>query len=195
MINELVNTPSPEGVVPKRPRGRPKKSAVVAGQSVIKNEKAPVKRVRKVVAKVVVKDKPSLPEVVDGNKYVFAVGRRKKAVARIFIYQDGKGEIEVNSTPLEKYFGLKALQEIAGQALQQSSFKKTVRIIAKVRGGGLSGQAEAIRLGITRALIKLDENLRLTFSGFGYLTRDPRRKERKKYGLKKARRAPQFSKR
>lgn len=161
---------------PKK-RGRPRKTAE-------DKKKTPVKRVAKKAEPKVSKD-----------QYTFAVGRRKKAVARIFMYKSGKGEIEVNGKPLNKYFGTDILQEIAGQALQESTFKKSARIVAKVRGGGPHGQAGAVRLGIARVLLKLDETLRPTFRVKGYLTRDPRRKERKKPGLKKARRAPQFSKR
>lgn len=130
-----------------------------------------------------------------GIQYVFAVGRRKRAQARVFVYRGGKGEIEINKKPADQYFPSKNMREIAGQALQHSPFKKLVRIVIFTQGGGLRGQAEAVRLGVARALLKMDANLRPTFRALGFLTRDPREKERKKPGLKRARRAPQWQKR
>ena len=127
--------------------------------------------------------------------YIFTVGRRKRAVARVFLYKEGKGEIEINKRPLEQYFPTSLLQEAVRASLVHSSMSKSVRIAAFVTGGGMTGQSEAVRLGITRGLLKLDETLRPTFRARGFMTRDPREKERKKPGLKRARRGPQWAKR
>ena len=122
-----------------------------------------------------------------------AVGRRKKAVARVRLVA-GEGKITINKRDIDHYFGLETLKMTVRQPLvltNQSAFDVQVN----VNGGGLSGQAGAIRHGISRALCKVDPDLRTTLKKAGFLTRDPRMKERKKYGLKAARRAPQFSKR
>ncbi|MBQ8074234.1 MAG: 30S ribosomal protein S9 [Clostridia bacterium] len=122
-----------------------------------------------------------------------AVGRRKKAVARVRLVA-GEGKITINKRDIDHYFGLETLKMTVRQPLvltNQSAFDVQVN----VNGGGLSGQAGAIRHGISRALCKVDPDLRATLKKAGFLTRDPRMKERKKYGLKAARRAPQFSKR
>lgn len=173
----------------KRPRGRPRKvQSESIGESI---PAAPVKRVRKIAVKTEAAPAPTVTPL----KYIFVVGRRKRAVARVFMYHEGQGTIEVNGKPVEAYFPTPLLQMIVSQALVDSPFKSSVKIVAKVRGGGLQGQAVAVRLGIARALIKLDETLRPSFRAKGYLTRDPREKERKKPGLKRARRAPQWQKR
>ena len=121
-------------------------------------------------------------------------GRRKKSIARVRIIP-GEGKITVNKRDIEEYFGLETLRTIVNQPLVLTGTKEKFDIIVNVNGGGLTGQAGAIRHGISRALLKSDENLRSELKKAGFLTRDPRMKERKKYGLKKARRAPQFSKR
>ncbi len=121
-------------------------------------------------------------------------GRRKKSVARVFIVP-GNGNITINKRSMDDYFGLDTLKYIVNQPLVLTDTLSRYDIKVNVHGGGFTGQAGAIRHGISRALIKLDENLRPTLKKAGFLTRDPRMKERKKYGLKKARRAPQFSKR
>ncbi len=121
-------------------------------------------------------------------------GRRKKAVARVRVVP-GEGKLIVNDRPLDEYFGKKTLVMIVKQPLGLTNTLSQYNILAKVEGGGTTGQAGAMRLGIARALIKADPNLRGTLKKAGFLTRDPRMKERKKYGLKKARRAPQYSKR
>ncbi len=121
-------------------------------------------------------------------------GRRKKSVARVFIVP-GNGNITINKRSMDDYFGLDTLKYIVNQPLVLTDTLSRYDIKVNVNGGGFTGQAGAIRHGISRALIKLDENLRPTLKKAGFLTRDPRMKERKKYGLKKARRAPQFSKR
>lgn len=124
----------------------------------------------------------------------YGTGRRKEAVARVFLVP-GEGRITVNSKPLNEYFGRRTLEVVVRQPLELTGMSSRFDIQAKVKGGGTSGQAGAIKLGIARALIQADPNLRPTLKRAGFLTRDPRMKERRKYGLKKARRAPQYSKR
>ena len=123
-----------------------------------------------------------------------AVGRRKKAIARVRLIP-GEGNITINKRNLEEYFGLDTLKLIVRQPLALTDTIGRFDIICKVAGGGVSGQAGAIRHGISRALLKYNADLRGDLKKAGFLTRDPRMKERKKYGLKAARRAPQFSKR
>jgi small subunit ribosomal protein S9 len=121
-------------------------------------------------------------------------GRRKSSVARVRLLP-GEGNVTVNDRSLDEYFGLETLKVISKQPLVATATENKFDVIVKVVGGGFTGQAGAIRHGIARALIKADEEFRPVLKKAGYLTRDPRMKERKKYGLKKARRAPQFSKR
>jgi len=123
-----------------------------------------------------------------------ALGRRKTAVARIYV-ADGPGDIKVNKRTLEDYFPSESLRMIVQQPLYQVEVVKQYSIQANVKGGGLKGQAEAIRLAIARALCGINPEHRTQLKQAGYLTRDPRMVERKKYGLRKARRATQFSKR
>lgn len=121
-------------------------------------------------------------------------GRRKKSVARVRLVP-GNGKVVVNKREMENYFGLETLMVIVNQPLVLTGTKDKFDVLVNVHGGGFTGQAGAIRHGITRALVKADETLKPELKKAGFLTRDPRMKERKKYGLKKARRAPQFSKR
>ncbi len=123
-----------------------------------------------------------------------AVGRRKKAIARIRLIP-GEGNIIINRRPLDEYFGLETLKLAVRQPLALTDTLARFDVLATVNGGGYTGQAGAIRHGIARALVKADEDLKPAIKKAGFLTRDPRMKERKKYGLKAARRAPQFSKR
>ena len=123
-----------------------------------------------------------------------AVGRRKKAMARVRLIP-GEGKIVINGRDIDNYFGLETLKMTVRQPLVLTSLEGRYDVLVNVYGGGLSGQAGAIRHGISRALIKADPELRPAVKKAGFLTRDPRMKERKKYGLKAARRAPQFSKR
>ena len=123
-----------------------------------------------------------------------AVGRRKKAIARVRLIP-GDGKIIINGREIDNYFGLETLKMTVRQPLALTSLEGRYDVLVNVCGGGLSGQAGAIRHGISRALIKADPELRPAIKKAGFLTRDPRMKERKKYGLKAARRAPQFSKR
>ena len=124
----------------------------------------------------------------------YGTGRRKSAVARVYI-KPGKGNITVNKRELDDYFGLETLKTIVRQPLVATETEKKFDINVNVKGGGTTGQAGAIRHGIARALLKVDADYRPTLKAGGVLTRDPRMKERKKPGLKAARRAPQFSKR
>lgn len=124
----------------------------------------------------------------------YATGRRKTSVAKVWI-SPGSGKIVVNDKPMEEYFPLETLRIIVKQPLTLTETLGKFDVIAKVKGGGLSGQAGAVRHGIARALVLADPTLRPALKKAGFLTRDPRMVERKKYGLKKARRAPQFSKR
>ena len=123
-----------------------------------------------------------------------AVGRRKSAVARVRLVA-GEGKIVINNRDIENYFGYETLKMTVRQPLELTKAGSDMDILVNVRGGGLAGQAGAIRHGISRALIKANPDLRESLKKAGFLTRDPRMKERKKYGLKAARRAPQFSKR
>ena len=124
----------------------------------------------------------------------YGTGRRKSSVARVFM-TPGKGNITVNKRTLDDYFGLETLKVIVNQPLVATNTTGQFDLKITVKGGGTSGQAGAIRQGIARALVEADPELRAVLKKEGYLTRDSRMKERKKYGLKKARRAPQFSKR
>ena len=127
--------------------------------------------------------------------YTYGTGRRKSSTARVHLIPNGTGSITINGRSLDEYFGLETLKLIVRQPLVATSTLGKVDIEATVKGGGVSGQAGAIRHGIARALLLMDENFRAPLKAAGFLTRDPRMKERKKYGLKAARRAPQFSKR
>lgn len=121
-------------------------------------------------------------------------GRRKKSIARVRLVP-GEGRVIINKRDMDTYFGLDTLKIIVNQPLVLTGTKEKFDVLVNVNGGGYTGQAGAIRHGISRALLKADENLRPALKRAGFLTRDPRMKERKKYGLKGARRAPQFSKR
>ena len=124
----------------------------------------------------------------------YGTGRRKSSVARVYL-MPGSGKITINKKDMDDYFGLETLKIIVRQPLEATNTADKFDVLVNVKGGGFTGQAGAIRHGIARALNKYDLDLRPTLKKAGYLTRDPRMKERKKYGLKKARRAPQFSKR
>lgn len=189
----------------KRPRGRPRKIRVeptpISAEQKLQSGMAdkPVRRVSK--------PRPNLPEQISVGqaqpepqpasqlKYIFAIGRRKRAVARVFLHRDGAGEIEVNGKPADQYFTTAAMREKVREPLNHSPLKTSARVVVKAAGGGLLSQSLAAQLGIARALLKIDPALRPAFRSRGFLTRDPREKERKKPGLKKARRAPQWQKR
>ena len=127
--------------------------------------------------------------------YFYGTGRRKSSVARVRVFPGGTGEIKVNNREFDNYFGLDTLKLIVRQPLEVTGTTGKFDIEATVLGGGVTGQAGAIRHGVARALLQADESYRPLLKKAGLLTRDPRMKERKKYGLKAARKAPQFSKR
>ncbi len=129
------------------------------------------------------------------RKYAYGTGRRKSSVARVRVYEGGTGSITINGRDIDDYFGLETLKLIVRQPLVTTEQLGKVDIQATVTGGGVTGQAGAIRHGVSRALLKVNPEYRTALKAAGFLTRDPRMKERKKYGLKAARRAPQFSKR
>ncbi|NQV93395.1 30S ribosomal protein S9 [Candidatus Kaiserbacteria bacterium] len=130
------------------------------------------------------------------EEYIETVGRRKTASARVRISKsESKNEVVINEKSLEEHFPTKELQGVAGDALKHSSEGDTFKVTAIIRGGGIHAQAEALRHGIARALVEYNAELRKALKKAGFLKRDPRKKERKKFGLKKARKSPQWSKR
>ena len=129
------------------------------------------------------------------RQYQYGTGRRKSSIARVRLYQEGTGSIIINGRDIDDYFGLETLKMVVRQPLNATDTLGKVDIVATVEGGGVSGQAGALRHGISRALLLVNPEFRPILKKAGFLTRDPRMKERKKYGLKAARRAPQFSKR
>ncbi len=131
----------------------------------------------------------------ENNIYIQSIGRRKTATARVRLYQNGKGEIIINKRKLEEYFPTKPIRNNIRQVLRTTNHEEDLNFSIVVSGGGKVGQSIAIRHGIARALEKFDKELRPILKIKGFLTRDPREKERKKPGLKRARRAPQWSKR
>ncbi len=130
----------------------------------------------------------------ESRPYFYGTGRRKSSVARVRVYA-GEGKITINGRDIDDYFGLETLKLIVNQPLELTETVGKFDIVCTVAGGGVTGQAGAIRHGLSRALLQYSEELRPMLKKAGFLTRDPRMKERKKYGLKAARRAPQFSKR
>ena len=129
------------------------------------------------------------------KKYFYGTGRRKSSIARVRVYANGTGSITINGRSIDEYFGLETLKMVVRQPLNATNTLGKVDIVATVEGGGVSGQAGALRHGVARALLLVNPEYRTVLKKAGFLTRDPRMKERKKYGLKAARRAPQFSKR
>ena len=129
------------------------------------------------------------------KKYYYGTGRRKSSVARVRVYENGTGAITINGRDIDNYFGLDTLKMVVRQPLATTDLLGKVDVVVTVCGGGVTGQAGAIRHGISRALLVANAEYRPSLKAAGFLTRDPRMKERKKYGLKAARRAPQFSKR
>ena len=127
--------------------------------------------------------------------YHYGTGRRKASVARVRVYENGTGSITINGRDIDDYFGLETLKLIVRQPLNTTGTIGKVDIVCTVEGGGVTGQAGAIRHGVSRALLEVNPEYRAELKAAGFLTRDPRMKERKKYGLKAARIAPQFSKR
>ena len=144
-----------------------------------------------------VKSTKKVTKKIPANKNVeyTATGRRKNSIARVRLTPNGKGNFVINKKNIEEYFNLGVYRLVANQPFEITGTMGKYDVVVNVNGGGLSGQAGAIRHGIARALCKADESLKADIKKAGFLTRDARVKERKKYGLKKARRAPQFSKR
>ena len=149
------------------------------------------KKTKKTKPKARAKTKPKAKVA----RYFEATGRRKTAVARVRLQAQGQKEILINDKPLEKYFPGQELQQIVNIALDKMNCLDKFRVLIKVKGGGLHAQAEAIRHGISRALVKFNAEFRKRLKKAGFLTRDSRMRERKKFGLKRARRAPQWQKR
>ncbi|MBR2786012.1 MAG: 30S ribosomal protein S9 [Clostridia bacterium] len=135
-----------------------------------------------------------MPKAKSEKIVFYGTGRRKKSIARVRLVE-GTGAITINGRSIDEYFGAETLKVIVRQPLTSTNTVTKYDVICKVVGGGFTGQAGAIRHGISRALLQANNEFRPTLKSAGFLTRDPRMKERKKYGLKKARRAPQFSKR
>ena len=129
------------------------------------------------------------------KKYFYGTGRRKSSVARVRVYENGTGSIIINGRDIDDYFGLETLKLIVRQPMATTELVGKVDVVVTVAGGGVAGQAGAIRHGLSRALVVMNPEYRASLKAAGFMTRDPRMKERKKYGLKGARRAPQFSKR
>ena len=129
------------------------------------------------------------------KKYFYGTGRRKSSVARVRVYENGTGAITVNGRDIDEYFGLDTLKLIVRQPLVTADVNGKVDVVATVTGGGVSGQAGAVRHGVARALVAMNPEYHAALKAAGFMTRDPRMKESKKFGLKAARRAPQFSKR
>ena len=135
-----------------------------------------------------------MPKAKTDKIMFYGTGRRKSSIARVRLVE-GKGAITINGKNIDEYLGTDTLKVIVRQPLTATNTTDKYDVICKVQGGGFTGQAGAIRLGIARALLEANSEYRPTLKSAGFLTRDPRMKERKKYGLKKARKAPQFSKR
>ena len=135
-----------------------------------------------------------MPKAKTDKIVFYGTGRRKSSIARVRLVE-GKGAITINGVDIDKYLGTETLKVIVRQPLTATNTTDKYDVICKVSGGGFTGQAGAIRLGIARALLEANGEYRPVLKSAGFLTRDPRMKERKKYGLKKARKAPQFSKR
>lgn len=140
--------------------------------------------------------KPEAPKhAPKKEKFVFGIGRRKTAIARIKLTGGGTGQFQVNKRDFKQYFPTFALQKIVMMPLETTGLMRKVDIVAQARGGGTAAQAQSVALAVSRALVKSDEALKLALKKLGLLTRDSRKKERKKPGLKRARRAPQWQKR
>lgn len=160
-------------------------------------KKAPAKTAEESVADVEALEASEMEaaKVTKGGSFIPAVGRRKTSVARVRLIKNGKGNITVNGKKFEDYFTTYDLREQIVNPLKVTGQETAIDISAKVDGGGIRGQAEAVRHGVSRALVELNPTFRKSLKKLGYLMRDPRKKERKKFGLKGARRSPQWSKR
>lgn len=179
MVEKQTKTAGRKPAARKRPAVKSASVKVAAKAKTLVEEKVPVSKKIK----------------VESGKYVYAVGRRKNASARVRLYPEGSGKITINDRDLKNYFPLAASQILVMSPLKTVGKAEEMDVSVKVVGGGLNGQAGAVRHGIARALINLDPAWRAVLKAEGFLTRDPRVKERKKPGLRRARRAPQWSKR
>lgn len=157
--------------------------------------KAPAKKKVDVDEEVLETQEERASEVAKGGSMLSAVGRRKTAIARVQLVKNGKGMITINAKPMTKAFSRIDDQVVVRSALLAVGQEGAVDISARVTGGGIRGQAEAVRHGIARALVQLDPTFRTSLKKLGFMTRDPRKRERKKFGKKSARRSPQWSKR
>jgi small subunit ribosomal protein S9 len=167
-----------------------------------KPKKAPAKKAapkakKADTAELEATDKEEMAEskAAKGGSFIAAVGRRKRAVARVRLIKNGKGDITVNGKPMKDYFTTFEYREQIESPLKIAGQEGAVDVSAKVEGGGIRGQAEAVRHGLSRALVVLNPTFRAALKKLGYLTRDSRKRERKKFGKKSARRSPQWSKR
>ena len=152
-------------------------------------------RAKKAPAKEAAAEETKVELVAPTGEFIYALGRRKTSVAKVRLFKNGTGQITVNGRPLNDYFGPLELRNLITDTLKSVGLEGVVDVSADTQGGGVRGQADSVRLGLSRALIELNPVWRKTLKKMGNLTRDPRAKERKKFGLKKARRAPQWSKR
>lgn len=172
-----------------------KKTSTSAKASVDRSKKPAVKKQVKKVEKKEVKLPESEKTVDKKTEYLYAVGKRKTAIAQVRVYKKGAGKITINKKKYTDFFTTQMLQEIIVKPLKLIGQKEKLDVTVRIVGGGSKGQAEAVRHGISKALIQLNPNFRKPLKKAGYLTRDARKKERKKPGLRGARRAPQWSKR
>jgi len=210
---EPKKEPAKKKAVAKKPEAKAKKAPPAANKKPEKPVVAPVEKaekpaapkaekmekakVEKETAKLAALEQAELMagKVAKGGSFIPAIGRRKTSIARVRLIKNGKGIITINGKMYADYFGTYDLRDEIVSPLKVTGQDNAVDISVKVQGGGIRGQAEATRHGISRALIQLNPTFRKTLKKLGYLTRDSRKRERKKFGLKSARRAPQWSKR
>ncbi len=177
------------------PKASQKKPKLKVKQKILDKKKKVKAPIKKKIKKKPLAKKPAKKELEKKAKYWEGTGRRKTAVARVRIFKETKGKISINEKEYCSYFPLLELSQTAVSPLKKLDIWGRFKVSIKVRGGGISSQAEAVRHGLSRALIEFDKKNRQKLRHLGYLTRDSRMRERKKFGLKRARRAPQWSKR
>lgn len=201
-IAKIAKTPkekkpkAPKKTAPKKEKKEEKAKGFPLGQS--EGEETPVAIEAPTVTEPEISTESSESEETNNGKkfsYYYAIGRRKNAVAQIRLYKKGEGEIKVNGKDMKDYFPREEWQGNILAPLKAMGQMNKLNVIATVKGGGVNAQSEAIRLGVSRALLQLNPIFRRGLKKYGYLTRDARKKERKKPGLKRARRAPQWQKR